>query len=130
LHNTSTFDPWQGKTHNVRIAVVLRRRGAVLDGMRPAAFKAWRKSLGLSQKEAADALGLKNRIVQYYEKGERNGEKVKIPKHVRLACYALTLGIGDYHGPDEDGEVPDNEKPARGKRRRERKGKGGDAAPT
>lgn len=90
--------------------------------MRPAAFKAWRKSLGLSQKEAADALGLKNRIVQYYEKGERNGEKVKIPKHVRLACYALTLGIGDYHGPDEEGdEIPAGEKPARGKRRRERK---------
>jgi transcriptional regulator with XRE-family HTH domain len=110
----------------VRIAVVLRRLGAVLDGMRPADFKAWRKSLGLSQKEAADALGLKNRIVQYYEKGERNGEKVKIPKHVRLACYALTLGVGDYHGPDEDGgEVPpDGGKPARSKRRRKRKESG------
>ncbi len=63
-------------------------------------FKAWRKALGLSQKKAADALGLKNRIVQYYEKGERDGEKVKIPKHVRLACYALSLGVADYHGPE------------------------------
>ena len=61
--------------------------------MTPSDFKAWRKALGLSQKKAADALGLKNRIVQYYEKGERDGEKVKIPKHVRLACYALSLGV-------------------------------------
>jgi transcriptional regulator with XRE-family HTH domain len=71
--------------------------------MTPSDFKAWRKSLGLSQKKAADALGLKNRIVQYYEKGERDGDKVKIPKHVRLACYALSLGVADYHGPAEDG---------------------------
>ena len=68
--------------------------------MTPNHFKAWRKALGLSQKKAADALGLKNRIVQYYEKGERDGEKVKIPKHVRLACYALSVGIEDYHGPE------------------------------
>ena len=71
--------------------------------MTPGHFKAWRKALGLSQKKAADALGLKNRIVQYYEKGERDGEKVKIPKHVRLACYALSVGIGDYHGPEIEG---------------------------
>lgn len=68
--------------------------------MKPEDFKAWRKGLGLSQKKAADALGLKNRIVQYYEKGERDGEKVKIPKHVRLACCALSLGITDYRGPE------------------------------
>ena len=70
--------------------------------MTPNHFKAWRKALGLSQKKAADALGLKNRIVQYYEKGERDGEKVKIPKHVRLACYALSVGVGDYHGPEDE----------------------------
>ena len=72
--------------------------------MTPNHFKAWRKALGLSQKKAADALGLKNRIVQYYEKGERDGEKVKIPKHIRLACYALSVGVGDYHGAE--GEKP------------------------
>lgn len=70
--------------------------------MTPTDFKAWRKALRLSQKKAADALGLKNRIVQYYEKGERDGVKVKIPKHVRLACYALTVGIEDYHGPEAE----------------------------
>jgi transcriptional regulator with XRE-family HTH domain len=84
--------------------------------MTPNHFKAWRKALGLSQKGAADALGLKNRIVQYYEKGERDGEKVKIPKHVRLACYALSVGVGDYHGPDDVGPTT-----TRGKQRRKRK---------
>ncbi len=67
--------------------------------MDPVEFKKWRKSMGFSQKEAAQALGLKRRMIQYYEKGERDGEKVKIPRTVRLACYALTQGIADYHGP-------------------------------
>ena len=68
--------------------------------MRPSEFKRWRKGLKLSQKEAAHALGLKRRVVQYYEKGERDGEPVKIPKTVWLACYALWKNVGDYHGPD------------------------------
>lgn len=67
--------------------------------MRPSDFKRWRKSLELSQKEAAEALGLKRRMVQYYEKGERDGEKVEVPKAVRLACSALAAGVADYHGP-------------------------------
>ena len=66
--------------------------------LRPSEFKKWRKSLKLSQKEAAEALGLKRRVVQYYEKGERDGEPVKIPKTVRLACYAVAKGAKDYHG--------------------------------
>ncbi len=44
----------------------------------------------------ADALGLKRRMIQYYEKGERNGERVEVPLGIRLACYALSKGIGDY----------------------------------
>ena len=69
--------------------------------MTPAGFKQWRKSLGLSQKEAANRLGLKRRVVQYYEKGERNGGRVTIPKTVRLACYAVASGCDDYAGPDD-----------------------------
>lgn len=65
-------------------------------------FKRWRKALEMSQKEAADALGLKRRVVQYYEKGERGGDEVKIPRTVRLACFAITSGTTDYHGPDAD----------------------------
>lgn len=68
--------------------------------MEPADFKKWRKSLKLSQKEAAHALGLKRRMIQYYEKGERDGDKVEIPRSVRLACFALTEGVEDYHGPN------------------------------
>lgn len=62
------------------------------------AFKNWRRKLGLSQKEAAKALGLKLRIIQYYEKGERDGKAIVIPRSVRLACQALITGILDYDG--------------------------------
>lgn len=66
--------------------------------MKPSDFKKWRKTMGLSQKDAAEALGLKRRIIQYYEKGERDGEKIAVPKSVRLACWALAQGVGDYDG--------------------------------
>lgn len=72
---------------------------AKLTGMEPGDFKKWRKALKLSQKEAANALGLKRRMIQYYESGKREGEKVVIPLSVRLACYALAEGVADYHGP-------------------------------
>lgn len=70
--------------------------------MSPKDFRRWRKAMDLSQKDAAEALGLKRRVVQYYEKGERDGESVEIPKYVRLACYALMQGIKDYKGPPKD----------------------------
>ncbi|MBI1393080.1 MAG: helix-turn-helix domain-containing protein [Alphaproteobacteria bacterium] len=67
--------------------------------MEPIDFRKWRRQLGMSQKDAAHALGLKRRMIQYYEKGEREGEKVKIPLSVRLACFAISEGVIDYHGP-------------------------------
>jgi len=82
------------------------RESANGPGMPPAAFKRWRKGLGLSQKEAADALGLKRRAVQYYEKGERDGDAVEIPKTVRLACYALSQHCEDYAGPADKPREP------------------------
>jgi transcriptional regulator with XRE-family HTH domain len=66
--------------------------------MTSAQFRAWRKSLGLKQKDAADVLGLKKRMIQYYERGERDGKTVAIPKTVRLACYAVLQGIADFDG--------------------------------
>jgi DNA-binding transcriptional regulator YiaG len=90
------------KNAQKKAAVPVRIDGS--DTAMPAgAFKAWRKSLGLSQKEAAAALGLKRRAVQYYEKGERGGDPVPIPKTVRLACYALAQGCADYAGPAAEG---------------------------
>lgn len=71
--------------------------------MTPKNFRSWRKSLHLSQKEAAHALGLKRRVVQYYEKGERDGESISIPKYIRLACHAIAQGMDDYHGPEAAG---------------------------
>lgn len=66
--------------------------------MTPEQFRIWRKGLGLKQKDVAELLGLKKRIIQYYEKGERSGKAVEIPRTVRLACYALSRGIGDFDG--------------------------------
>jgi transcriptional regulator with XRE-family HTH domain len=66
--------------------------------MSPKQFRRWRKSLGLKQKEAAEFLGLKKRMIQYYEKGERDGKSITISKYVRLACYAVGEGIHDFDG--------------------------------
>jgi transcriptional regulator with XRE-family HTH domain len=75
--------------------------------MDPAEFKAWRKSLGLMQKEAAEKLGLKKRMIQYYETGRRGAKKVVIPRTVELACYALSVGVERFDGaPPETGPVP------------------------
>jgi transcriptional regulator with XRE-family HTH domain len=71
-------------------------------------FKTWRKRMKFKQKEAADRLGIKKRMVQYYEKGHRDGRPVQIPKSIRLACYAISHGVDDFDGervePIERGE--------------------------
>ena len=59
-------------------------------------FRRWRKALGLKQKDAAEALGLKKRVIQYYEKGDRDGRTVEIQLTVALACYAVAHGITRY----------------------------------
>lgn len=61
-------------------------------------FRKWRKARKLSQKRTAELLGLKPRMIQYYEKGERDGKSVQIPKAVRLACFALDEGVVDFDG--------------------------------
>ncbi|MBO0662626.1 helix-turn-helix transcriptional regulator [Jiella sp. CQZ9-1] len=64
--------------------------------MTPQTFKEWRKALGFKQKEVAEKLGLKKRVIQYYEKGHRDGKAVEIPKSIELACLALALGYEHY----------------------------------
>ncbi|BDA85772.1 hypothetical protein Sa4125_33140 [Aureimonas sp. SA4125] len=66
--------------------------------MQPDDFRSWRKALGWKQKDAAEKLGLKKRVIQYYEKGDRDGKPIEIPKTVELACLALTLGFESYDG--------------------------------
>ncbi len=91
------------------------KRTQATDRMTPEQFRAWRKGLGLKQKEAADRLGLKKRMIQYYETGTRDGKSVKIPKTVRLACYALSQDVEDFDGeratmlPPADAEGGDKE---------------------
>lgn len=68
--------------------------------MKPADFKRWRRAMGFKQKDAAEALGLKKRMIQYYEKGDRDGRKVTIPLTVALACYAVTRGVRSYDASD------------------------------
>ena len=64
------------------------------------ACRAWRVAAGLTQSEAADRLGLKRRMVQYYEKGARGAHPVVVPRSVRLACYAIGQGVADFDGRD------------------------------
>ena len=66
--------------------------------MSPEQFRTWRKSLGLKQREAAELLGLKKRVIQYYETGRRDGKTVRIPKAVRLACHAISTGVREFDG--------------------------------
>jgi transcriptional regulator with XRE-family HTH domain len=61
-------------------------------------FRAWRRGIGLTQAGAAEALGLKRRMIQYYEQGARDGRSVDIPRSVRLACWALSQGVADFDG--------------------------------
>lgn len=62
--------------------------------MTPASLKAWRKHLGLSQKAAAEAVGVSHRQYCYYESGA-----FSVPHTVALACAAIALGIRRYEGP-------------------------------
>ena len=73
-------------------------RRAATEGMKAKELKAWRKRLGLKQREAALLLGVKKRVFQYYEGGMRGDRKVRIPKAIELACYALDRGVTGYDG--------------------------------
>jgi transcriptional regulator with XRE-family HTH domain len=70
--------------------------------MTPLTFAAWRRHMGLSQKAAAEALGVSLRMVCYYEAGNRTDgapRPVAVPRSIELACAALALGITSYNGP-------------------------------
>jgi len=58
-------------------------------------IKNWRKSLNLTQAEAAERLGVTRRGYQMYEAGVRNddGRPVIIPKYIALACAAISAGL-------------------------------------
>lgn len=74
--------------------------------MTPEQFRNWRKANGWKQKELADRLGLKRRMIQYYERGDRGGKEVEIPKTVRLACYAIACGVEEFDGRTVEWSMP------------------------
>ena len=59
--------------------------------MNKVSFKKWRKKNGFSQQQAADVLGLKRRMIQYYEKGKKGDKIIQIPKYIQLACEGFDL---------------------------------------
>lgn len=62
--------------------------------MTPDNIKSWRARLGLSQRKAADAIGVGERMYIYYEQGQREGGRaVEIPRTVALACAAVAYGL-------------------------------------
>jgi len=58
-------------------------------------FKTWRKEMGFTQKQAADALGINSQSVFNYERGARveDGRAVIIPRPIALACAAIRAGL-------------------------------------
>ena len=68
--------------------------------MTPKQFAAWRKRMGYSYTDAADALGISRRQVIRYEKGEKpepgnpsGTVDVVIPRVLELACKAIEAGL-------------------------------------
>lgn len=61
--------------------------------------KAWRKSMGYSQKEAADALGMSIELFGVHEAAPN------APKYIKLAMRALSVGfIVDGKSPAMDAD--------------------------
>jgi transcriptional regulator with XRE-family HTH domain len=59
--------------------------------MTPQEFRDWRVTMGFTQHEAAEELGVSKSTIELYESGRRRDTKepVVIPKMVELACAAL-----------------------------------------
>ncbi len=53
------------------------------------------------------SLGLKKRVIQYYEKGNRDGRNVEIPLSVSLACYAIAKGVRSYDASEFEIDTQD-----------------------
>ena len=67
--------------------------------MKPSEFQKWRKGCSLTHEQVAKKLGLKKRAIPYYETGKRDGKDVNIFKSIELACYAISVGVKSYLGP-------------------------------
>jgi transcriptional regulator with XRE-family HTH domain len=63
--------------------------------MTPTDFRAWRKQLCYTRAAAAEALGISASQILNYELGadRSSGRPAPVPRHVALACAALTAGL-------------------------------------
>lgn len=69
----------------------------VKEGLKGAvALRRWRRASELTRSAAADELGISERMLAYYESGER-----PVPRAVLLAVKALTAGLQE--GPEAEG---------------------------
>lgn len=57
--------------------------------MTPTDLRQWRKELRLSRKAAAEALGMSERALAYYEAGTRDGKPQEPPQWLAYACAAI-----------------------------------------
>jgi transcriptional regulator with XRE-family HTH domain len=69
--------------------------------MTPDELRAWRQRLGLSQRQAAEALGVGHTMYGHYERGYRKDgpegrRDVAIPRTVALACAAIAYGLPPF----------------------------------
>lgn len=66
--------------------------------MSPDDFKAWRKHMKLTQRAAAEALGVSLPTLQAWERGAAfaTGKPVEIGRRTALACAALAAGLAEW----------------------------------
>lgn len=71
--------------------------------MSPENFKAWRKHMSLSQRAAADELGVTLATLQSWERGKNwsTDKPVEIDRRTALACAALSAGLDEWKGNGE-----------------------------
>ncbi|QRG06109.1 helix-turn-helix transcriptional regulator [Xanthobacter dioxanivorans] len=71
-------------------------------------FKTWRKVVGLTQAQAAEALGVSKATIENYERGSRreDGRPVEIPRHIALACAAIYHKFGPWRIEEPKGQSP------------------------
>lgn len=83
-------------------------RDLAVPGMTPAAFRFWRSTMGYTQVQAAEALGMSEPRVEEMEAGVKKGKgtPTSIPVVVAMACSALDAKIGPYAWDKKLGAMP------------------------